>query len=93
MAILGSFTKQPADRLDYDIDYSEWLTAGDGLQSFTVISEPDTLDIVGTFNNTPRLKVWLAGGINKARYKLTVTVTTADSRVKQDEFFLLIKDF
>ena len=30
MAIIGAFTQQPGDMLDYDIDYTKWLVANDG---------------------------------------------------------------
>ncbi len=93
MAVLGSFTKQPADRLDYDIDYSDWLTPGDSLESFTVTVSASSLVVDSTFNNNPRLKIWLSGGVDKQRYKVTVNVTTADGRIKQDEFMVIIKDF
>ncbi len=29
MAILGTFTQQPAEVLDYDIDFSQWLPEAD----------------------------------------------------------------
>ncbi len=92
MAILGTFVKQPADRLDYDVDYTDWLTVGDSIESTVVSVSPATLTIDSTFNNTPRIKIWLFGGVDKVRYKVTLTSTTADGRVKQDEFLVVVKD-
>ncbi len=91
--ILGNFTKQPVDVVDYDIDYSEWLTNGDNLQSATLGVEPATsLVIDSVFVNDPRIKIWVSGGTNGVTYKLTVTATTTDGRVKQDEFRIKVKD-
>lgn len=92
MAILGTFVKQPADRLDYDVDYTDWLTVGDSIEGALVMSSPNGLTVDSVFNNTPRIKIWLSGGTDKVRYKVTLTATTADGRVKQDEFLVVVKD-
>lgn len=91
--ILGNFTKQPVDVVDYDIDYSEWLSEGDTIESATVTVAPATnLAIDSVFVNDPRIKIWVSGGTNSVTYKVTVTATTADGRVKQDEFRVKVKD-
>jgi hypothetical protein len=90
--ILGNFTKQPVDVLDYDIDYSDWLTTGDNVESVTVVAEPTGLTVDNKFVNDPRVKIYLSGGSDGATYKITVTTTTADGRVKQDEFKLKVKE-
>ncbi len=89
---IGSFTKQPVEVKDYDIDYSEWLTAGDNVQSATVAVAPTGLTVTSVFVNDPRVKIWLSGGTDGTQYKLTVTMTTADGRIKQDEFKVRVKD-
>ena len=89
---IGSQLKQPVEIQDYDIDYSQWLTTGDNVQSATVTVDPAGLTIGGVMINDPRVKVWLSGGTNGVTYKVTVTATTADGRVKQDEFKLKVKE-
>lgn len=89
---LGNFNKQPVEVMDYDIDYSEWLTAGDNVESATVDVTPTGLTVESTFINDPRIKIWVSGGATGTTYKLTVTATTADGRVKQDEFKVKVKD-
>lgn len=89
---LGNFNKQPVEVKDYDIDYSEWLTDGDSVQSATVVVAPTGLVVDSVFINDPRVKVWLSGGTSGTQYKLTVTMTTADGRVKEDEFKVRVKD-
>ena len=89
---LGNFNKQPVEIIDYDIDYSEWLTAGDNVQAASVEVVPVGLMVESTFINAPRVKIWVSGGTTGTAYKLTVTATTADGRVKQDEFKVKVKD-
>lgn len=89
---LGNFTKQPVDVVDYDIDYSQWLTSGDNVESAVVNVVPEGLTVESVFINDPKLKIWVSGGIDATTYKVTVTMTTADGRVKQDEFKIKVKD-
>lgn len=89
---IGNFTKQPVEVNDYDLDYSEWLTAGDNVQAATVDVMPAGLTVESVFINDPRIKVWVSGGSDGVQYKLTVTMTSADGRVKQDEFKIRVKE-
>lgn len=89
---LGSYDKQPAEVLDYDVDYSEWLTRGDNVEATEVEVVPPGLTVESTFINDPRVKIWLSGGQHGVTYKLTVTTTTTDGRKKQDEFKIRVKD-
>ncbi|QOJ19483.1 MAG: hypothetical protein HRU77_01485 [Gammaproteobacteria bacterium] len=89
---LGSFTKQPIDVTDYDVDYSQWLTSGDNVESARVSVTPDGLTVESIFVNDPKVKIWVSGGASGSKYKLTITTTTADGRVKQDEFKITVKD-
>lgn len=90
--ILGTFTKQPADTLDYDIDYTDWFTPGDNVQSVVIVA--DTGITVGSiFNNDPRVKVLISGGTSGATYKVTCTMNSANGLVRQDEFKIRVKEF
>lgn len=91
---LGSATKQPADNLDYDIHYDEWLEdSGDVLVSATVTATPSGLDIGAAVVTDQAIKVWLSSGSAGVGYKVEVTVTTNGGRIKQDEFTLRVKEF
>lgn len=89
---IGSFLKQPVEVKDYDVDYSQWLTTGDNVQSATISVTPTGLQVDSVVINDPRVKIWLSGGTDGVSYKVTVTTTTADGRVKQDEFKLKVKE-
>jgi hypothetical protein len=101
--ILGTFEKQPADVLDYDIDFSSVLDGGDTLVStgdppvpspLNVVCSPAGLTIGSTFvvEGGKTIKQWLSGGNNRQKYKITVTATTNAGRVKQAEFIVSVKD-
>lgn len=90
--ILGTFTKQPADKFDYDIDYTDWLTSGDNVQG-AIVSGDAGITIDSTFINDPRIKIWLSGGTAGITYKVTCTMTSSDGRVRQDEFKIRIKEY
>jgi hypothetical protein len=90
----GTYIKQPADTLDYDLDYLEWLTPGDSVINAEVVVEPATdLAVDAVFISSPIVKLWLSGGLSGTSYKLTITITTDNGRIKQDEFKLKVKDF
>jgi hypothetical protein len=96
--IMDVFKKQPADSYDYDFSYAEWLMGQDQIESVVVTSIPDdSIDIDGLkieIKNlySPDLKLWISGGKNGMIYKVTLTATTVENRVKQSEFKLKIKD-
>ncbi|SNY95572.1 phage fiber-tail adaptor protein [Halomonas sp. hl-4] len=98
MAILGTFTMQPADEWDYDIDYSDWLPESDGLSESTppeVVISPEGLtaeSITRDYDNK-RVKIWLLGGEDGQRYKVEVTTRSREGRVRQDEFYIIVRDF
>ena len=100
--ILGKFKKQPAETLDYDIDFSQFLTDGDTLVTdgnppqpypLDVAVEPPGLMLGPTFVlNGTTIKQWLSGGDNGVKYKITITATSNAGRVKQVEFVVQVKD-
>jgi hypothetical protein len=95
MAILGTFTQQPNEVLDYDIDFSQWLPEADIVDSvvLTVAPSMPTPPSYAIAPNSERVKVWVyAGGTNGQTYKFTVRATTNDLRVKEAEFRVRIKE-
>lgn len=101
--ILGTFYKQPAETLDYDIDFSAVLDDNDTLVStgnpavpspLNVVVSPAGLTVGSTFviENGKTIKQWLSGGASRVKYKITLTVTSNAGRVKQVEFMVNVKD-
>lgn len=92
MSKLGTVTQQPTERLSYTVDYGEYLTDGDNVQSAVAVVSPAglTVDNVSVFD--PRVKFWATGGIAGTKYKVELTVNTADGRIIQDEIIFKIKE-
>ncbi len=89
---LGTAQKQPTERFSYTVNYIDALTTGDNVQSATVSATPAGLTIDNVAVYDPRVKFWAEGGVDGQPYKVTLTVTTADGRVFQDEITFKIKE-
>lgn len=103
---MKTFTKQPADVLGYDIDFTAWFAQipDDFLESATcsVVSATDgspsglTIQSIVLVNDTTGVartaKVWLSGGLDAVTYKLQLLATTHDSRVKDVDFQMKVKE-
>jgi hypothetical protein len=100
--ILGKFVKQPAEILDFDIDFSEFLSDGDSLVVTGDPPVPSPLDVTVTpagltlgatlVRDGLVIKQWVSGGTNGQKYKITITATSNAGRVKQVEFTVRVKD-
>lgn len=91
---MQTFTKQPADVLDYDIDFSQWLPDDDTISNTPVVTIEPAGELAATAVQvaSPIAKVWLSGGVDKASYKVTVTASTSGGRVKETEFKIRMKE-
>lgn len=92
MAILGKFTKQPAEVLDYDVDFTDWFAARtDTPTAFTVTADAG-ITVVGSVRTGNVVKIILSGGTTGAKYKVQVRLTTAAGLVKEAEFTVAVKE-
>jgi hypothetical protein len=97
---LGTHTQQPDEMLDYDIDYSKWLTGTDRIASvvatvepaFDATTNPDGLQATYLSHDGTAVKLWAKGGISGTTYKITLTAETDDGRIKQDEIKFKVKE-
>lgn len=99
MGLLGTKTKQPSERLDYDLDFSEFLPEDDELSEdgsgvVTVVSPTGALaiDAVSVLPGGKTVKIWAAGGVDGATYKITVTATSNGNRIKESEIKIKVKE-
>lgn len=93
---LATYTKQPADVQDYDIDFATEYLAGlgdtaPGPTGLLVVAETG-ISIQTTTLSAGRAKVWVAGGTTGKAYKITVTLTTTGGRIKQVEIVIKVKE-
>jgi hypothetical protein len=89
---LGTAEKQPADNLDYDFDFTDWLAdRNDTIASQVITADPGiTVGTVTHLNGF--VKVFLSGGTDGNSYKVTCTMTTTGGRVKQNEITIKVKE-
>lgn len=94
MALIGTFSQQPDESLDYDVDYTDWLTDGDTVYGATVGVTPTGLTVSSPVlvDADKRVKLWVSGGVSGTAYKVEVTATTVLGRVKQDEVRFRIRE-
>ena len=80
MAHLLSWPRSdPAENLDYSIDWSSWLAKGDSLISSNWNAPSDiTLSFPSMSDN--KTIVWLAGGVEGQNYEIINTVSTSQGR-------------
>lgn len=97
---LATYTKQPSEIKDYDIDYLPWLSPmGDTLDNVetSVVCTTDPLDISLTVDSTAitasTVKLWISGGTNNMKYKVTIKVSTPAGRIDESELVFRIKDY
>ena len=90
---MNIFQKQPADQLDYDLDFSEWLADTDTMTGVTATSSvPAELPILSAQIVGQIVKIWIAGGVDGATYKVTAIVSTAQGRIKELEFKIRVRN-
>lgn len=96
---LAKYIKQPSERKDYDIDYGDWLAySGDTIDQVEtsvqcLTNSSDTSLVVDQVQNTLTVtKLWVSGGTDGARYKITIKLTTTGGRIDESELLFTVKD-
>lgn len=91
--IIGMAQKQPDEYLDYNVDFTDWMPDGDTIASAAAtVSPAGELDVDTVSIATPIVKFWAAGGVTGKTYKITVKITTAGGRVKEDEIKIRVRE-
>lgn len=94
--MLGIFIKRPVDQIDYDVDFSRWLSEGDTLQSATAAVDPSdsmvSAIILPSGIGSEVVKVWVSGGASGKTAAIVVTAKTAQNRIKQTEFQIRVRE-
>lgn len=83
--MLLTVRKRPGERLDYLLDFSEWLPEGDALVGF-VIARNDGVVIEDTTLTDTGVRMWIYGGEPDTNYHVEVQVTTQQNRRKSQCF-------
>lgn len=89
---IGVATQQPEERFSYTVDYSPAMNATDSIVSAVATVAPSGLVVANTSYLPKSVRFWVSGGVSTTTYKVTVTVTTADGWIFQDEIIFKIKE-
>ena len=98
MAVVGKDAKQPHEILDWDVDYSDWMPDGDGIEDVDVQvrlltgSGAPALSVEGVDVSRYVVKVWLAGGAHGGKWRVQVRAITTGGRRKEAEFDISVKE-
>ncbi|MFO0271368.1 MAG: hypothetical protein ACK53W_12640 [Gemmatimonadota bacterium] len=83
-------TKDPGARVDYDLDWSEYLGADTiATSSWTV---PAGLTLYAQTATTTVATVWIEGGTAGVDYAITNRVTTAGGRIDERSILIRVRD-
>lgn len=96
---LAKFSKQPADVLDFDVSYADWLNDREDTISSISVTSDDGMTIGNGINgaaspiaNAGVVRFWALGGTDGVTYKVTVTVVTTGGRTKQAEVQIKVRE-
>jgi hypothetical protein len=100
---MDTFTKQPGEKLAYDIDFVEWFAElpSDDIESATAVITSATSGAVTDLTieqplligqPSQRVKIWVEDGIDGATYQITLTVNTEGGRRKEVDFRVRVKE-
>ncbi len=97
MSYLATFTKDPNAKLDYSVDWSTWLPAGDSISTaaWTVAGPDASLVVAGSpapSHASGVATVWLEGGTAGNNYRATCRVTTTAGRIDDRTIELQVRE-
>jgi len=88
----GIKQKRPADVLDFDLTYEDWITDDDTITTVTTaVTPPGELEVDSVQVSNPEVKVWVSGGEDGSTYDIEVTAATNGGRVKVECFKIRVK--
>lgn len=90
---VGSFTKQPGEKISNSVLYTDALDVGDYLDTVvSCVAEPSGLTVLAALSSNDRVRVWYEGGTSGVTYKVTLTVTTNQGERFEDEITCKVKE-
>jgi hypothetical protein len=94
---LARFTKTPAERKRYAIDYSDWLDTDETVEFVTFTPSPlatGGLEVDAYSISTPATSVvfFANAGIDGTTYTLDIKITTSGGQIKEDQILFSVRD-
>lgn len=90
---VGSFTKQPGERISNSITYEDSLDVDDYIETVdSCTATPAGLSVSAGLANSTRSRVWYEGGTHGVDYKVTVVVATHNGERFEDEIICKVRE-
>lgn len=90
---VGTFTKQPSERISKSIVYADALDEGDYIETVeSCVSSPVGLTVNAGLSSNERVRVWFDDGVDKTKYTVTVLVTTHQGERFEDEIVCDVRE-
>ena len=90
---VGTFTKQPGERISNSILYDDALDVGDYLETIdSCVATPVGLDANAGLSSTSRARIWYEGGTDGVSYTVTIVATTHAGERFEDEIVCKVKE-
>lgn len=93
---LGKFTQTPTENKAYVIDYSQWLTSAEFVNSVTfAITQATTPPLVigsqAISTDQTMVSFFVSGGVDRTDYEVEVTMTSSIGQIKNDQVFYVVR--
>lgn len=90
---VGTFTKQPGERISNSILYDDALDVGDYLETIgSCTATPVGLAVNAGLSSTSRARIWYEGGTDGVSYTVTIVATTHTGERFEDEIVCKVKE-
>jgi hypothetical protein len=95
---LGKKSKTSAERIQYTIDYSQWLATGETISGLPVFAiETNTspalvVDDISVDGTGKLVTFYVSQGKDGSTYTVTVTATTSAAQTKEDYVTFVVQD-
>ena len=89
---MKTFTKDPDAVLDYTIDWSEWLAAGETITGTPTWTVPGGITKDSQSNDTTSVTAWFSSGSAGTDYVIGCKIATSDSRTDERSIILSVEE-
>jgi len=87
-----TFTKDPAEKLDYRINWEQVLEPDADSVSSSAWTVEAGITVETTSNDTASATVWLSGGTDGTTYTATNRITTSGGRIHEQPIVITVSE-
>lgn len=87
-----TFIKDPHAKLDYSVDWTQWLAPDTDSLSSVTWSVPAGISLVAQSNTSKVATVWLASGTAGQSYDIINHIQTVSGRIDERTFTIVVRN-